>query len=197
MELECYSWTTCSKQSQLLLHRCRQQARPSTMTTSFADNAIDLLFPKSKEIWDKVPEGSNLIFGDTQISLQQCGIGGRKPPCQNPARFIQSFQHSTGLWRKHGDSKYHAVIALRGKTVLDWISNLNWPCFHARECWTLLMLLCHASLQLIMSQWISTLADLGFFRGGWLWEPEQAKRASIEGIWAYGRMKFQRLWVRT
>ena len=26
------------------------------------------------------------------------------------------------------------------------------------------------------------LADLGFFRGGLLWEPERAKRASIEGV---------------
>jgi len=36
------------------------------------------------------------------------------------------------------------------------------------------------------------LADLGFFRGG-DWEPERAKRASIDGVWAYGRMKFERL----
>ena len=30
------------------------------------------------------------------------------------------------------------------------------------------------------------------FEGG-NWEPERAKRASIEGVWAYGRMKFERL----
>jgi len=35
------------------------------------------------------------------------------------------------------------------------------------------------------------------FLEGWLWEPERAKRASIEGVWAYGRMKLERLWVRT
>ena len=28
-----------------------------------------------------------------------------------------------------------------------------------------------------------TLANLGFFRGWWLREPERAKRASIEGVW--------------
>jgi len=37
---------------------------------------------------------------------------------------------------------------------------------------------------------VLTLADLGFFRGGGLWEPE---RASIEGVRVYGRMKFERL----
>ena len=31
-----------------------------------------------------------------------------------------------------------------------------------------------------------------FSGGGWLW-----KQASIEGVWAYGRMKFERLLVRT
>jgi len=36
-----------------------------------------------------------------------------------------------------------------------------------------------------------SLADLGFFRGGGVTlGPERAKRSSIEGVWAYGRMKF-------
>jgi len=39
----------------------------------------------------------------------------------------------------------------------------------------------------------NALSDLGFFRGWWLWEPERGKRASIEGVWAYGRMKSERL----
>jgi len=34
-------------------------------------------------------------------------------------------------------------------------------------------------------------ADLGFFRGGDFGNP--GKRASVEGVWAYGRMKFERL----
>jgi len=36
-------------------------------------------------VWDKVPEGSALIFGDTRafFVITQCGIGGKKPPCQN------------------------------------------------------------------------------------------------------------------
>jgi len=36
-------------------------------------------------------------------------------------------------------------------------------------------------------------ADLGLFWRGRLWEPKRAKQASIEGVWAYGRMKFERL----
>ena len=32
---------------------------------------------------------------------------------------------------------------------------------------------CHVS--------VATLANLGFFRGGLLWEPERVKRASIDG----------------
>jgi len=27
----------------------------------------------------------------------QCRIGGRKPPCQKPARFVQSFRYNSGL----------------------------------------------------------------------------------------------------
>jgi len=44
MELEGYSWSTCSKQptTRRSSYRCRQQARPSTTTTSFVDNAIGL-----------------------------------------------------------------------------------------------------------------------------------------------------------
>jgi len=35
-------------------------------------------------VWDKVPERSNLIFGDSLIFfIKQCGIGGRKHPRQN------------------------------------------------------------------------------------------------------------------
>jgi len=49
--------------------RCRQQARPSTTTTtSSVDDAIDVPwrnFPSPE--FGTVPEGSNLIFGDTQI----------------------------------------------------------------------------------------------------------------------------------
>jgi len=59
--------------------------------TSFVDSKINLLWGKlsKSRIWDKVPEGSTLIFGGTQISLKkQCRIGRRKLPCQKPAQFV-------------------------------------------------------------------------------------------------------------
>jgi len=31
---------------------------------------VDRLVVSTSEVWDKVPEGSTLIFGDTQISLK-------------------------------------------------------------------------------------------------------------------------------
>ena len=54
-----------------LSYRCRQQARPSTTTTttSIDDNAIDLPWRKFSKsgVWDKVPQGSTLILGVTLI----------------------------------------------------------------------------------------------------------------------------------
>jgi len=61
-----------SHDSSTVVSRCRQQTRPlTTTTTSFVDNAIDLPWRNflNPEFGTKVPEGSNLIFGDTQISL--------------------------------------------------------------------------------------------------------------------------------
>ena len=37
------------------------------------------------------------------------------------------------------------------------------------------------------------MADLGFFRGSDFGNPGRAKQASIEVVWAYERMKFERL----
>jgi len=53
--------------------------------------------PKSV-VWDKVLEGSTLIFlRYPNFLIIQYGICGMKPPCQNPARFVQSFRDNTGL----------------------------------------------------------------------------------------------------
>jgi len=45
--------------------------------------------------------------------------GRRKPPCQKPARFVQSFSYNTGLWRTgrrtDDDRQYRTDIASRGK----------------------------------------------------------------------------------
>ena len=47
---------------------------------------------------DKVPGASTPVFCRYPHFLTaQCGIGERKPSCQNPARSVQSFRHNTGL----------------------------------------------------------------------------------------------------
>ena len=33
-------------------------------------------------------------------TITHSGIGGRKPSCQSAARFVQSFRHNTGSWRR-------------------------------------------------------------------------------------------------
>ena len=60
---------------------------------------------------DKVSEGSSTNFlRYPNFLIIHCGIGGRKPPCHKPARFLQSFLFNTGLWRTDG---YSALEALR------------------------------------------------------------------------------------
>jgi len=68
--------------------RCDQQARPSP---SFVDNTIRpavAKFSKSR-VWDKVPEGSAFIFGDTRVA-QVCVEGGSSHA--KTARFNQPFR---------------------------------------------------------------------------------------------------------
>ena len=43
---------------------------------------------------------TNQSNGVSGLRVTQCGIGGRKPSCHNPARFVQSFRYNTGLWRQ-------------------------------------------------------------------------------------------------
>ena len=69
MELEGCSWPTCSKQPRLVDRRigvvnnddefCWQRDRLAAVKIS------------KSEVWDKVPEASTQIFGDTQIYLQR------------------------------------------------------------------------------------------------------------------------------
>jgi len=55
-------------------------------------------------LWDKVREGSTLVLGEYPIFLTtQCGIGGRKPPRQKPARLVL-FWCNTGLWVRDGQT---------------------------------------------------------------------------------------------
>ena len=106
-------------------HRCRQQTRPSTKTTtSFVDNAIKMPwrnFPKSG-VWDKVPHASTLLFGNTKF-LYNTVWDRRKEdsvPNTNSIHLVVSIQYhfvtnGRADGRTHDDSKYRAIIASRGK----------------------------------------------------------------------------------
>ena len=124
MELQGYSWSTCSKQPRFVDCRtaCRQQARPSTTTTtttSFVDNAIDL--PRQNflcpEFGTKCQREVPLFLKIPKYSYNTVWDSGRKPPCQNPTRFVQSFRYNTGLWqtdrrtdrRRQQILRYHSV----------------------------------------------------------------------------------------
>ena len=48
-------------------------------------------------------------------------IGGRKHPCQNPARFVQSFRYNTGLWRTDGRT-HNAHTALAQRRAVEIVS---------------------------------------------------------------------------
>jgi len=72
MELEGYNSPTCSKQPRLVdcrigvvnkLDRRRRGVLLTTRSTCRGE-----IF--KVQVWDKVPEGSTLIFGETHISLQ-------------------------------------------------------------------------------------------------------------------------------
>ena len=79
---------------------------------------FDLTYRAHTHLNDKC---TTLILEIPNFLKTQCGIGGRKPPFQIPARFVQSFRY--GLWqtdgqtdgRTHDDSIHRASIASCGK----------------------------------------------------------------------------------
>jgi len=114
----------CGQPRRVDRRKCDPQARPST---SYVDNTIDLLwrnFFKSR-VWDKIPEGSTFIFGDTRISWQYSvgqveGSLYAKNQLDSSSGF-DTIPASDGRSDRqiHCDSKYRASIASRGK---NWMS---------------------------------------------------------------------------
>jgi len=51
---------------------------------------------KQSRVWDKFPDGSTLIFGDTQITLQHSVVEVEK--LKKTAPLVQSFQYNTSLF---------------------------------------------------------------------------------------------------
>jgi len=61
------------------------------------DRVAAAKFAKSG-VWDKVPGGKYPNFRRyPNFLITQCSE--RKPSCQKPARFVQSFRYNTGLWQ--------------------------------------------------------------------------------------------------
>ena len=116
MESEGYSWPTCSKQPRLVdchtgvvnkLDRRRRQRRVLLTTRSTCGEIF--------QVRGKVPEESTLFFWRyPNFLITHYGIGGRKPPCQKPARFVQSFRYNTGLWRTNGRKRHMTTAYTQG-----------------------------------------------------------------------------------
>ena len=96
MELEGYSWSTCSKQPRLVdcrigvvnkLDRRRRRRR-------VVDNAIDL--PRRNFLVRSLGQISRGMYPNfwryPNFLITQCRIGERKPPWQIPSGFVQAFR---------------------------------------------------------------------------------------------------------
>jgi len=122
MELQGYSWSTCSKQPRLVdccigvVNKLDRRRRRRVMLTEIRGEFLSTEF-------GTVPEGSTLILGrypSLLTATEQCGIGGRKSPCQKAVRFVQSFRYRLVTERRtdrrtRDNSIYRASIASRGK----------------------------------------------------------------------------------
>ena len=128
MELEGYSWPTCSKQPRLVdcrigvvnkLDRRRRRRRILLTTRTTWRGEIF-----KSGVWDKVPEGITVIFGDMRISLQHSvtylwkEVPMPKPSSIRPVVLIQCPLVTDGRTdgQTHDDSKYRASIASGGKS---------------------------------------------------------------------------------
>jgi len=101
IEIESYSWPTCSRQPRRLSFRCRQQARP---WMSFVDNVIDLSWrnmAKSTRVWNKVTKFQMKVSLFWEVS-KFLGKTVWDTVCQKPARFTQWFQYNISLWWMDG-----------------------------------------------------------------------------------------------
>ena len=136
IDLESYSRPTCNK-----LRATSHDASTVLGVINKLDRRRVLLTTRSTcrgEIFKVQSLGQNSggkypnFWRYPRFLVTQCRIDGRKPPCQMPARFVQSFRYNIGLrWTNRrtdkqtdDDSKCRANIASRGK-ILRKISYSN------------------------------------------------------------------------
>jgi len=118
-DVPCYDQQTCSKLraseciASTVKPRCNDHCRYDQQRLTANDLCwqhvtIDVWwqnFSSKSRVWDKVPEGSTLIFGDTQIFFFKVRTGRKKPASQKPAaRSIQPFRQNSDLSHTLGDS---------------------------------------------------------------------------------------------
>jgi len=106
-----WKWCTWSNTSRLSYRCCQQTWLSTTITTSFADNAIDLLWQNflSPE-FETVPEGSTLIFEDTQISLLH-SVGQVEGSLCVKNELDPWFWHNNSLWQTERQTDGHTTTA--------------------------------------------------------------------------------------
>jgi len=129
MELEGYSCWTCRKQPRLVDCRIgvvnkldRRRRRRRILLTTRTTGRGEIF---KSGVWDKVPEGSTVIFGCIQISLQHSvtylwkEAPMPKPSSIRPVVLIQCPLVTDGRTdgQTHDDSKYRASIASGGKNA--------------------------------------------------------------------------------
>jgi len=131
--VEGYSWSTCSKQPRLVdcrihvgvgdkLYRRGRRWRVLLTKRSTCRGEVQSL---GQSLRKKYPNFWRRAYPNFLIT--QSGIGGRKPPCQNAARFVRSFGYDTDLWETdrqkdgqtdgHNDSLYALAERRAVKTV--------------------------------------------------------------------------------
>ena len=112
-----------------LSYRCRQQARPSTTTTtSFVDNAIDFPWRNfSSSVFGTKFQGEVAQFWRyPNFFITQCGIGGRKPMCQKSSiRPVVSIKYRLVTDGRTDTRRQHIQRASRGKKSLMIERNVN------------------------------------------------------------------------
>ena len=126
MELEGYSWSTCSKQPRLVNCRTgvvnkldRRRRRDLLITWSTCCGEI---VSKSGNLGQSLSRKYLNFRWYPNFLITQCRIGGKKPPCQKQLDLSSHFDTIPACDRQtdrrtHDDSIYSASIASRGKNT--------------------------------------------------------------------------------
>jgi len=118
MELEGYSWSTCSKQPRLVdyrrPYRCRQEnkldrrRRRRRVLLTTRSTCSGEIFCVRNLVQNSRGKHSNFWRYPNFLTIQYA-ICGRKLARQKPTRLVQSFWYNTSLWRTDGQTDGHTT----------------------------------------------------------------------------------------